>query len=194
MHPTTIKKYWKLLEDCGLIKYEGPRRYFDDWNEEFKLRKKDGGTYYSIPKKDPYRIMPKETLDKIQNDYLVTERELKLYLLLAEMQERFCYLKSPERVFTIADLRGLLKLKKDSDNNRSIINGLIWLKALGLIDYSIAAEENNLHQPISIFTLIAVNYYTTGGEAAKYLNSEEERISPEFKEDLLNNSVITIFE
>jgi transcription initiation factor IIE alpha subunit len=83
MHPTTIKKYWALLEENGLIKYEGPRHYEENWGKEFMARKKDGTTYYTIKKGTPYRIMPKETLDKIQYEYLVSELELKLYLLLA---------------------------------------------------------------------------------------------------------------
>ena len=66
MHPNTIKKYWELLEDHGLIKYEGPAHYEMDWSRMFQTRKKDGATFYTIPKKNPYRIMPRETLDKIQ--------------------------------------------------------------------------------------------------------------------------------
>ena len=74
MHPNTIKKYWQLLEINGLIKYEGPAMSVDDdWDKGFMKRKKDGATYYSIPKATPYRIMPRETLDKIQYDYLVDE-------------------------------------------------------------------------------------------------------------------------
>lgn len=66
MHPSTIKKYWRLLEEHKLIKYEGPAMSCEkDWNKGFMERKKDGATYYSIPKSTPYRIMPKETLNKI---------------------------------------------------------------------------------------------------------------------------------
>ena len=54
MHPNTIKKYWSLLEQHGLIKYEGPRHLDLTWDKEFMLRKKDGATYYSIPKATPY--------------------------------------------------------------------------------------------------------------------------------------------
>ena len=193
MHPTTIKKYWQLLELHGLIKYEGPAKLDLSWDKAFMARKKDGATYYSIPKKNPYRIMPKETLDKIQYTYLVSEQELKLYLLLAEMQERFCYMNSAERSFTIADLRQLLCLSKDVKNNKAIISGLIWLKTLGLINYSIAEETNNLGVKMSVFYLISVNYYTNGGEAKKYLNSEGEKISSQLKEDLLNYQKVEIF-
>lgn len=198
MHPTTIKKYWRLLEENRLIKYEGPRHRNENpnllWEQDFMLRKKDGATYYSIFKTTPYRIMPRETLDKIQYQYAVSERELKLYLLLAEMQERFCYMKSHERIFTIADLRGLLGLTKDRENNRTIINGLIWLKSLDLIEYTIATEKNNLGMEVSIFRLENVNYYTNGGKAIKYLNSEEETFSEEFKNDIISNQLVEIFE
>lgn len=194
MHPTTIKKYWELLEKNGLIKYEGPAKPELPWVEAFMSRKKDGATYYTIPKRNPYRIMPRETLDKIQYYYLVSERELKLYLLLAEMQERFCYMDSADRAFTIADLRGLLKLAKHDDTKKSIINGLIWLQKLNLIDYDIVEEDTNLGTKLSVFYLKNVNYYTNGGEAVKYLNSDEEKISEKLKESLLKESVIEIFE
>lgn len=194
MHPNTIKKYWSLLEQHGLIKYEGPRHLDLTWDKEFMLRKKDGATYYSIPKATPYRIMPRETLNRIQYDYAVSEQELKLYLLLAEMQERFCYMNSCDRVFTIADLRGLLKLSKDRDNNRAIINGLIWLKKLDLIDYTITIEMTNLGTKVSVFELKSVNYYTNGGEAVKYLNTEGQKISEDLKNDLLNNQIVEFFD
>lgn len=110
------------------------------------------------------------------------------------MQERFCYMSSCERIFTIADLRGLLKLTKDRANNKAIINGLIWLQKLNLIDYDIEIEETNLGTKLSVFHLKAVNYYTNGGEAVQYLNTEGEKISEKLKNDLLNNNVIEFFE
>lgn len=194
MHPDTIKKYWKLLEDNKLIKYEGPQHYAENWNKEFIARKKDGSTYYMIPKKNPYRIMPRETLDKIQYKYLVTENELKIYLLLAELQERFCYMQSIDRVFTISDLRDLLKLSKQMKNNKMIINALIWLKMLGLVEYTIDVRKNNLGEDINVFTLVNVNYYTNGGEANKYLHSEGEVISQEIKDSIMNKPIMEIEE
>ena len=47
---------------------------------------------------------------------------------------------------------------------------------------------------MSVFRLNGVNYYTNGGEAAKYLNVEGEKISEKLKNDLLNNNVIVIFD
>lgn len=194
MHPDTIKKYWKILEDNNLIKYEGPAADFENWNKSFMARKKDGATYYTIPRKTPYRIMPRETLNKIQYDYLVDEQELKMYLLLAEMQERFCYMNSSERVFTLSDLRDLLKLSKHMDTNKALINGLIWLQKLNLIDYDVELETTNLGTKMSVFHLKTVNYYTNGGEAIKYLGTSGYKMSEEFKTSILNNSVVEIFD
>ena len=199
MHEKTIKKYWKLLEDNDLIKYEGPAANAltqAEWDKAFMERKKNKASFYSIPKSPHgyiYRIMPKETLDKIQNDFLVTEQEIKLYLLLANMQEHFCYMKPPERIFTMADLRELLQLSKKKENNKSIISSLLWLEKLNLIEYEITYEENNLGEKNSIFHLIAVNYYTDGGEAVKYIESNEHKMSNELKEKILENNLVIEF-
>lgn len=194
MHPDTIKKYWELLELHGLIKYEGPAHFNMDWKKVFSIRKKDGATYYSIPKKSPYRIIPKETLDKMQNQFLVGEQELKLYLLLAELQERFCYMQSPERIFSLADLRDLLKLKNEDKTNKSIIQGLLWLKSLGLIEYESTHQINNLHKDAKCFYLKNVYYYTNGGEIANWLESSEVGVvSEEIKKNILESKVVEIF-
>jgi hypothetical protein len=76
-------------------------------------------------------------------------------------------MKTPsERRFSIADLRGLLKLTKDRKNTRNIINSLIWLSKLNLIEYKIVENKNtNLGTPSYLFELNAVNFYTDGGEA-----------------------------
>lgn len=79
MHDTTIKRYWKILEDNDLIKYEGPANYEieqDEWNKKFMERKKNKASFYSIPKAPngwEFRILPKETIDKIQKEFLVSE-------------------------------------------------------------------------------------------------------------------------
>lgn len=191
IHPNTIKKYWELLELHGLVRYEGPRHNKDTWNEEFVARKKDGITYYSILKPVPYQTIPRETLNKIQYDYIITEQELKLYLLLAEMQEHFCFLKQEERLFTLADLRELLQVSKKVENNKKIIEGLHWLKSLNLIKYDIVNIENNLKTTNYGFNLISVNYYTDGGEIAKILSTQSEtRLSQEIKQAVLKEQLV----
>lgn len=197
MHPDTIKKYWHLLEQHKLIVYEGPNsdEYTlmneDEWKSNFSKRNKHKAAFYRIPKKNPYRIMPRETIEKIQKEYLVDEMELKLYFMLANMQETFCYMKSPERQFSLFDLRTLLKLSKDSKNNKAIIRALLWLRELGLVEYKIAEDKNtNLGTSQYVFELISVNYYTNGGTIGKILESENSKLDENIKNQLLNNQMI----
>lgn len=195
MKPGTIKKYWSILESNGLIKYEGKTDPEFTWSKMFQIRKKDKTAYYTIPKKTPYRIMPKETLLKIQNEYCVSEEELKMYLRLAEMQEQYCYMGTPCPKFTLADLRDLLQLKSEKKTNDILCRRLSWLKTLKLIDYEVIPEKNNLGKNVFVARLIIVNYYTDGGEVGKMLTSSEEKfVSNEMKERILNNTVIEIFE
>lgn len=198
MHADTIKKAWKILEENKLVTYEGPASYamnYDDWKKDFMARKKYKAGFYKLPKDQTYKIIPRETINKIQNEFLVEERELKLYLLLANMQEHFCYLKPPERLFTIADLRILLKLSKTKANNKKIYESLCWLKELQLIDYSLNSEEiNNLGEKELTFELKQVNYYTNGGKAYQILQSKEEKLTPEMKQKILNEQLISFEE
>lgn len=196
MHPDTIKKYWRLLEEHSLIKYEGPAHPEMDWKKVFTIRRKDGATYYTIPKKTPYRIIPRETISKMQDSFLVNEKELKIYLLLAEMQERFCYLSSPERNFTIADLRELLHYTNQEKINKELLACLVWLKELGLIEYKIMSlKKSNLGYDIPVFNLISVNYYTSGGDIAKALQAADVPVvSEDIKKDILQSKEIVIFD
>lgn len=196
MHAKTVQKYWKLLEDNGLIKYEGPSSRAEtqtEWDKAFMERKKNKTSFYTIPKTPHgyiYRIMPRETLEKIQNEFAVSELELKLYLLLANMQEHFCYMSSPERIFNLSDLRELLKLSKKVENNKAILMGLLWLEKLNLIEYKVFYEENNLGEQCACFNLIAVNYYTDGGEIARHLNSKDGKLSNEIKAKILEENLV----
>lgn len=199
MHDTTIKRYWKILEDNDLIKYEGPANYEteqDEWNKKFMERKKNKASFYSIPKAPngwEFRILPKETIDKIQKEFLVSEQELKLYLMLANMQEHFCYYNSEDCVFTMTDLRELLGLSKKMENNKAIAISLLWLQELKLIEYTTKIETNNLGERYTVFYLKAVNYYTDGGAAASYIDNDKKKMSNEVKNDILNKTLLIEF-
>lgn len=194
MHETTIKKYWKILEDNGLIVYNGSKMDTNDqkaWNTFFMKRRNNKAGFYSIPKKQPYRIIPRETIEKMQKEFLIEEKELKLYLLLANMQEHFCYMKTPERQFTLQDLRELLQVINDKKNNKTILQALQWLKSLKLIDYVIKnKEKNNLGYDTAYFELISVNYYTNGGDAYAILLNNDTKLHPKLKEQILNEQLI----
>lgn len=197
MHSETIKKYWRILEKNNLILYQGKKAENEDfvdqkeWNKIFMKRKSYSCGFYKIPKGEKYRIIPRETVDKIQNSFLVDETELKLYLLLANIQEHFCYLKPVERLLCLQDLRELLGLSKKVENNKKIINGLLWLKNLNLIEYELLEDKTNLSTKKYVFHLISVNYYTTGGEISKILDSDgESKLTPEFKKQILNEQLV----
>lgn len=193
MHDRTIRKYWRILEESGMIKYEGTKIYAEDqkeWNKAFAARKKISTGVYTINKGQKYRIIPRETLDKIQKDLLVTEEELKVYLLLANMQEHFCYMKT-EPLFTVADLRELLKLSKKKENNKNILMALFWLSKIGLIEYEMQDDVNNLGEPVYCICLKRVNYYTNGGEAGKALqSSEDQKMTEELKQTILSVELV----
>lgn len=197
MHATTIKKYWRLLEENRLIVYQGPGSgvvVIEDeklWEKKFMERKKFTAGYYEITKQNPYRIIPRETLDKIQNTYLVDENELKIYLLLANMQETFCFMESPERLFSICDLRELLGLTRHDKNNKMICRGLAWLKELGLIQYKIIERKNNLGETYGCYELEAVNYYIGKNSIENILSSADIPVLTQgIKEKILNEQNI----
>lgn len=196
MHPNTVKKYWRLLEENGLIKYEGPIAPLakvdeDAWFKDFSERRKRKGYFYSIFKRNPYRIMPRETITLIQEKGLVNEQELKIFLLLANMQEHFCYLQSPDRCFSLNDLRDLLKLKKDDKVNKEILHSLAWLKEIELIDYKIVEGTNNLGMPLQVFELVSVNYYIgDDNKVSLILQSEGNYLTDELKSRIMNEQLI----
>lgn len=195
LHDTTIKKYWRILEDNGLVVYQGPKIYATEqkeWEAKFMERKKNKSGFYLLPKREPYRIIPRETVEKLRDKSLeVSEQEVKLYFLLANMQEHFCYLKSIDREFTIADLRILLGLKKEDKNNKSIFQSLHWLKELQLIDYEIRKESNNLGGKDTFFELKQVNYYTDGGNARQILENNKEKLPAAVKQAILDEVLIS---
>ena len=103
-------------------------------------------------------------------------------------------MQSPERVFSLADLRDLLKLKNEDKTNKSIIQGLLWLKSLGLIEYESTKQINNLHKDARCFYLKNVYYYTNGGEIANWLETSDTGvISEEIKKGILESKVVEIF-
>lgn len=71
----TIKKYWKVLEESDLVKYHGPAaEYGQSWDEAFMKRKKYTMGYYELSKeRTQYRIIPRETVDKIISKYYRVE-------------------------------------------------------------------------------------------------------------------------
>ena len=194
MHSDTIIKYWGLLEESGWVKYEGPRQYNLSWKEEFKARKKNKMGYYSLKKDQLYRLIPRETVEKVQNKYAVTEDELKLYLLLANLQERTLYYKQNCSQMTLKDLCDLRKLKIRDENKKKLILELLWLRTIGLIDYEVIKIKNNFNEDTTVINLKDVYYYTNGGELGNLLEQEATVITDKIKTEILDSKNIINFE
>ena len=92
-----------------------------------------------------------------------------------------------EPVFTLTDLRELLKLSKKAENTKSLLLALFWLEKIGLVDYEILNEKNNLGESSYCIKLKIVNYYTNGGDVEKLLSlPESEKLTEEIKQNILN--------
>lgn len=102
-------------------------------------------------------------------------------------------METDERIFSIADLRELLGLKKDYKITIEILKNLTWLKELQLIDYKITKAKSNLGTTANVFELIDVNYYTNGGMIGQMLESSIEVLTDEIKERIVNEQLV-VFE
>lgn len=193
----TIKKYWKVLEESGLVKYHGPAaEYGQSWDEAFMKRKKYTMGYYELSKeRTQYRIIPRETVDKIISKYQVTELELKLYLFLANLQEKAISFGYSECPFTLKEARELMGYTKQNTTNKKLYLGILWLGKLNLIKYRVETKKNNnFNEQISYFVIEKVNYYTDGGEAGSLLEDKDGVIPQSIKDNLLNEAPIVNFE
>lgn len=199
MKNETIKKYWQILEDTGLVVYNGRDNRWDysTWGEAFMTRKKYTLGYYELSKeKTQYRIVPRETLDKIRTDFLVDETELKLYLFLANLQEQYLNMGYNEAEFTLKEARELMGLKKETKTYKRLYLALLWLMKINLIKARIETKMiPNYAQEISYFVIEKVNYYTDGGELARVLTNEQHGVIPnDIKNALLNEEPLVKFE
>lgn len=192
----TIKKYWRILEETGLVKYNGKKNLDLDWDKDFMARKKYTLGYYELSKESSkYRIIPRETLDKIRTKFLVNENELKLYLFLANLQEQALYMGYNECPFTIKEARDLMNLQKKADTNKKLYLNLVWLMKLNLVKCRVEKKKNgNFNEEITYFVIEKVNYYTDGGEIASLLDENHEVLPENVKNAMLNEAPLVNFE
>lgn len=152
MHANTIKTYWSLLEKRGLIKYNGSKQSNLNWDEAYKIRKKEKLTFYTILENKICFLMSQSEIKELLYEDNLSEQELKIYLILKVLMN-YCNYNDQNNIFTIADLRILLNLTSDIDNNKKIYNSLIKLKHLNLINYLENIEITNLNTERSIFKI-----------------------------------------
>lgn len=124
----------------------------------------------------------------------MTEDELKLYLLLANLQERTLYYKQNCSQMTLKDLCDLRKLKIRDENKKKLILELLWLRTIGLIDYEVIKIKNNFNEDTTVINLKDVYYYTNGGELGNLLEQEATVITDKIKTEILDSKNIINFE
>ena len=147
------------------------------------MRKKFPEGYYHIDKPEKFRKIPKETVTKILNEYLVSELELKIYLLLGNIQEYYYNKDEVQSIqITYKDLIVLLGMKNEKINRISIRKALVWLKEIGLIIFDYGKKKaGNFNFEIECINLLQVNFYIN----TPLDDSNYELLSQEDKEEII---------
>ena len=189
--PKTIKKYWHQLELDGLIKYVGGAPVNEElsWEKNFMNRKKYPEGFYHIDRPEKFRKIPKETVNKILKDYLVSEMELKLYLMLGNVQEYYYSRNISNIQITYKDLITLLGMKNEKANRVDIRKALVWLKEINLIKFEYTKRKaGNFNFEIECINLIQVNFYIDPS-SVNIDNSNYEIMSQYDKDEIIKMSL-----
>lgn len=171
MDERTIKKYWRLLEEEGLIRFRPRWNNAEDelkgvaeqtlkkgeitpftaltttekdkiFNAQWKIRNKHKDTYYEIPRASFYRKIPEKTLTFLNETIGVSELVMKVYLTLINTQEE-AYQKGKKYTrFTYADLCRTLDFTLHSATIKRLEAALVLLKKLGLITLELINEKD----------------------------------------------------
>lgn len=155
----TTKRYLEFLEREGMIQYQGEKYCDLSFKDAWKLRIKNKNEYYRIPRPPIFRVIPEETLCQLNEKFAATEQELKLYMFLLNYQEMAIISNRQQWSFTYEDIRAVLGLTKQTFNNQNINRGLIFLRALGLIDFKIGRSYNSKGAEMPVFVLSQANFY-----------------------------------
>lgn len=183
----TVKLYLQILELEELISYQGKYKYLSEEEEvkiiektkglsekqkERKIKELTGaaiwkkrskeekeGVYY-IPRPHIWTPVPEDTLKLLNEDFECSELELKLYLLCCNYRD-LCILEHKSyKMITFEQIRDSLKLKNTSGStNREIRRALMFLKTIGLLEYTESAGVNRKLAKIPAFKISEVNYY-----------------------------------
>lgn len=192
MDAKTIKKYWQQLELDGLVKYVGGAKVDRNltWEKNFMARKKYPEGYYHIDRPEKFRKIPKDTVTKILQEYLVSELELKIYLMLGNVQEYYYNKGGVQNIqITYKDLIVLLGMKNEKQNRVAIKKALVWLKEIGLIVFEQDKRKaGNFNFEVECINLIQVNFYIDPANTS-IDNSDYELISLQDKEEIIKMSL-----
>ena len=184
----TAKLYLYHLERNGLVEYQGRIRqpYIDI--SDFTITKDNGqqeidkkaykkaveqaafstwkhrnseekDEYYRIPRPVPYTPIPEQTLEKLNQVFEITETEMKLYVICCRYRDLCCKDNSNFQNLTFESIRKILNLQQNSKTNSNLRRALLFLKSLGLIDFTESILRNDRGAIIPCFKLTEVYYY-----------------------------------
>ena len=196
----TVKLYMYYLEMNNLIQYSGEKRFkhFDEedyYEKNGKLspkyrldlikyvsgvwqeRKKEKDSIYYIPRPNPYTPIPEETLEKLQEDFNITELELKIYNLCCSYRDDCNYYGKKYKTFTFEQLRDVLNYKLENRTDAELRRALVFLSGVGLISYQTSYFNNSKGAKIPCFKIEEVNYYI--GSKLNEVILEDDLISQE---------------
>lgn len=209
----TVKLYLYELEHQGLISYQGQikritpeeheeilekiknasegskeRKYNEAagaliWKKRNKMEK--DGVYY-IPRPNKWTPIPEITLQKLNDDFDCSELELKLYFLCCSYRDLCCYENKNTKILTFESVKDAFNIKKNSsDINKTIRKALLFLKSIGLIEYTEQLINNSRGAAIPCFKLHEVNYY---------INYEIEEVNMEIEDEDLKEILLRVNE
>lgn len=177
----TVKLYLYYLEQNHMIRYQGKYKFqpldisldneisakeyrrlcLEQAKETWVLRyknEKDG--VYHIPRPDPFIPIPEQTLQKLNEFFECSELELKLYLWCCDYKSDCEYYKKDLKAVSFEMIRDSFKLKDNSSLvNKQIRMALLFLKAIGLIDFIEGTAINRKNAKVPVFKIKTVNYY-----------------------------------
>lgn len=199
----TAKLYLYQLEQKGLICYKGEihadkitkeeqkeiDKNLENVSDGAKQRKKDEligsllwkkrnklektGVYY-IPRPNIWTPIPEKTLKQLNEDFDCSELELKLYLLCCNYRDMCVFEGRATKNLTFEMIRDTFDLKKTgSEVNKTIRRALLFLKSIGLIDYTEKLINNGKGASIPCFKLQEVEYY---------INYEIQKVNEEIED------------
>jgi hypothetical protein len=175
----TVKLYMYYLEENGLIVYKGEHKFdfskfcisnyekFKDYRADivtysadiWKLRKKEKDSVYLIPRPMPFTPVPEITLTQLNEDFHISELELKVYLFCCKYRDECVKTGKSYKAMTYEDFRTILDLKSHHDVNKEIFLALAFLEKLQLISYTIGYISNEKGAKIPCFKITEVGYY-----------------------------------
>lgn len=157
-----LRNYFEAQTDLDQKKYRVERRkavekdVFEIWK---KRNKEEKEAVYYIRRPNPYTPVPEITLEKLNEQFKVSELEMKLYLLCCGYRDDCVYYNKPYKSISFENIRDAFGLKLHHEIDHDIRCALLFLKGIGLIEFQETYFENTKGAPVPCFKLTDVNYW-----------------------------------